>query len=223
MKEENFMAALAGVAERINRNEIDNLLEINWNRITDGFQECCLKKLLGLIDTKMARVLAVRSCLAFYEAYLVECRYDYYLTCWDGKCQFKDFCMVLLRSFENYESFCLTGGRRDCRTGGSGKGADERCRPLPKQLESPYARELLGRLQPAYCDSDGRWNGNGTVGFKSQVAHVLSGLVNIPASRKWKYFEEMWRMKGLAKAYVKLDGRPIAADIRRMFPEYNAL
>ena len=149
MKEENFMAALAGVAERINRNEIDNLLEIDWNRITDGFRECCLKMLLGLIDTRMARVLAVRSFLAFYEAYLVECRYDYYLTCWDGKCQFKDFCMVLLRSFENYESFCLTGGRRDCRTGGSGKGADERCRPLPEQLESPYARELLARLQPA--------------------------------------------------------------------------
>ena len=177
MKEENFMAALAGVAERINRNEIDNLLEIDWNRISDGFRECCLKMLLGLIDTKVARVLAVRSCLAFYEAYLVECRYDYYLTCWDGKCQFKDFCMVLLRSFENYESFCLTGGRRDCRTGGSGKGADERCRPLPEQLESPYARELLARLQPAYCDSDGRWNGKGTVGFMSQVAHVLSGLV----------------------------------------------
>lgn len=52
MKEENFMAALAGVAERINRNEIDNLLEIDWNRITDGFRECCLKMLLGLIDTK---------------------------------------------------------------------------------------------------------------------------------------------------------------------------
>ena len=66
----------AGVAERINRNEIDNLLEIDWNRITDGFRECCLKMLLGLIDTKVARVLAVRSCLAFYEAYLVECRYD---------------------------------------------------------------------------------------------------------------------------------------------------
>lgn len=217
------MAALAGVAERINRNEIDNLLEIDWNRITDGFRECCLKMLLGLIDTKVARVLAVRSCLAFYEAYLVECRYDYYLMCWDGKCQFKDFCMVLLRSFENYESFCLTGGRRDCRTGGSGKGADERCRPLPEQLESPYARELLARLQPAYCDSDGRWNGKCTVGFMSQVAHVLSGLVNIPASRKWKYFEEMWQMKGLAKAYVKLDGRPIAPEIRRMFPEYKAL
>lgn len=46
MKEENFMAALAGVAERINRNEIDNLLEMDWNRITDGFRECCLKMLL---------------------------------------------------------------------------------------------------------------------------------------------------------------------------------
>ena len=33
MKEENFMAALAGVAERINRNEIDNLLEIE---LVDG-------------------------------------------------------------------------------------------------------------------------------------------------------------------------------------------
>lgn len=218
MENKNIMAALEDVAERINNNEIDNLLLLNWKHITDDFQECRLKKLLGMIECKHVKMKAVRSCLACYEAYLVECHYDYYLENWECKCQFKDYCSVMLRSLENYDSFQLNGYRNMNSRGVLKNNTHE----LPEQLTSPFAKELLQRLSPDYCDKNGRWKDNVTVAFICQVAHVLSGLVNIPSYRKWVYFEHMWHVKGLAKAYVKLNGRPIDPVIRKLYPEYHA-
>lgn len=218
MKDEELLAAISDVAERINNGEIENLLEIDWEYLTGGFKESYLKKLLAEIKPKLAKLKTVRSCLAFYEAYLIEQKYDYYLKCWEHCCQFKDFCKALIRSLENYDSFILK--EINPRKNSSYSHGD--LKDLPEQLRTPFAKKLLARLYPEYCDRNGHWRENIKISFICQVAHVLSGLTNIPTSRKWVYFERMWHVKGLARAYVRLDGRPIDPVIRRLFPEYKA-
>lgn len=218
MDDEELLAAISDVAERINNGEIENLLEIDWKDLTGGFKESHLRKLLAKIKSKLAKLKTVRSCLAYYEAYLIEKNYEYYLKCWEHCCQFKDYCKALIRGLENYDSFIL----KEIHSKKEKIKASTQKENVPEQLRTPFAKRLLARLYPEYCDKDGQWRENVKVSFICQVAHVLSGLTNIPTSRKWVYFERLWNVKGLARAYVKLDGRPIDPVIRRLFPEYQA-
>ena len=121
------------------------------------------------------------------------------------------------RGLENYDSFIL----KEIHTKKENQSQHSKGE-CSEQLRTPFAKRLLARLYPEYCDKDGQWRENVKVSFICQVAHVLSGLTNIPTSRKWVYFERLWNVKGLARAYVKLEGRPIDPIIRRLFPEYQA-
>ena len=43
MEDEELLAAISDVAERINNGEIENLLEIDWKDLTGGFKESHLQ------------------------------------------------------------------------------------------------------------------------------------------------------------------------------------
>lgn len=202
---------LEGLAEAINTGAVDNLLDLDWNVITCGFDSCRLKELVLLVDCIESRVVVVRACLMGYRDYLVSRDYEFYLASWDGDCQFREYCELLIDSFGDHKRYCLSSiGTVQCAV------------DLPGEFCTPYAGELMGRLIPDYCDKEGHWrNGIGLV-FISQVAHVLSGLLNIAQKKKWVYFEKIWHVNGLGKAYHQREGRALDAEIRNLFPEYTA-
>ena len=94
---------------------------------------------------------------------------------------------------------------------------------LPGEFCTPFASELIGRLIPYYCDKNGFWKKEIGLSFICQVAHVLSGLLNIAQRRKWYYFEKIWHVRGLAKAFYQREGRAIDVEVRNLFPEYTEL
>ena len=54
-----------------------------------------------------------------------------------------------------------------------------------------------------------------------QCAHVIGGMLNIPDKRKWKPFEELWEVNGLAQSYNKRNGRVLDYEIMKLFPDYK--
>jgi len=204
-------ADLDVLARAIGGNEVDNLLDLDWSRITGGFESGRLMELVLKIEKVEHRVVAVRACLMRYRTHLVQNDYAYYLETWDGDCQFREFCELILDGCGEHELYCLSSiGTLQCAI------------DLPGEFCTPYANELIGRLIPEYCDKNGFWKQDIGLSFISQVAHVLSGLLNIAQKRKWTYFEKIWHVRGLAKAYCQREGRAIDAEVRKLYPEYLA-
>ncbi|MCQ2075113.1 MAG: DUF3987 domain-containing protein [Bacteroidaceae bacterium] len=140
----------------------------------------------------------VRACLARYRTYLISQDYEYYLENWDGNCQFREFCEVMMDSFGEHELYCLSSiGTLQCPL------------DLPGEFCTPFASELIGRLIPYYCDKNGFWKKEIVLSFICQVAHVLSGLLNIAQRRKWYYFEKIWHVDIMSpKLSTVLSGTP---------------
>ena len=91
---------------------------------------------------------------------------------------------------------------------------------IPKELDTPQGIIYLKRLT-AFCDEYYRWKDKTQKTKMCQVAHILGGLLNIPNNRKWKPFEDLWEVEGLANAYNKRNGRPLDKEIKDIFPEYE--
>ena len=206
------LETLEGVAAAIRENRVDNLLDVDWEKVTEGFQSGRLMELVMMIESVESRVVVVRACLARYRTYLISQDYEYYLENWDGNCQFREFCEVMMDSFGEHELYCLSSiGTLQCPL------------DLPGEFCTPFASELIGRLIPYYCDKNGFWKKEIGLSFICQVAHVLSGLLNIAQRRKWYYFEKIWHVRGLAKAFYQREGRAIDVEVRNLFPEYTEL
>lgn len=90
---------------------------------------------------------------------------------------------------------------------------------IPKELEGDGVK-YISRLS-AYCDSNYRWIDKQQKTLMCQAAHVIGGLINIQPRRKWKPFEELWEVTGLASYYYKRNCRILDKEIRDLFPEYK--
>ena len=90
---------------------------------------------------------------------------------------------------------------------------------IPKELEGDGIK-YISRLTE-YCDSNHRWIDVQQKTLMCQAAHIIGGLINIPPRRKWKPFEELWGVSGLATYYYKRNCRTLDKEIRDIFPEYK--
>ena len=205
---ETSCTSVSAIADDINSRRIDCLLDLDWENLTDSFQPAGLIRLTRRITDMEARAVAVRSCLAQYEIHLIESDYDFYIHSWNSRCQFRELCEQLISNIEHSEHY-----RVSCRRPGDVA--------VPEEFCTPYAQQLFSRLTPSYCDADRRWKKGIGVTFISQVAHVMGGLLGIPSRRKWVYFERVWNVSGLARAYCQREGRSLDVEVRRLFPEYE--
>ena len=90
---------------------------------------------------------------------------------------------------------------------------------IPKELEGDGIK-YISRLTE-YCDSNHRWIDVQQKTLMCQAAHIIGGLIKIPPRRKWKPFEELWGVSGLATYYYKRNCRTLDKEIRDIFPEYK--
>ena len=199
------------VANQINDKEVKCLWNLNWKKITNGYNAEALKTLVTNIKRTKDRIAAVKACRMHYRYHVMLNDFSYYQSSWGNSCQFKEFCDTLIWDLEESDSITI--------------GDDDRPLPMTEHLkagvilESEYAQKLLERLTPKFI-IDGKWREEVTKSIKSQIAHVLSVLLGIPKNRKWIYFEHMWDEPGLAKAFFARYSRPLDDDILELFPEY---
>ena len=212
MEERPALAAQLSSAEQINKHEVDVLWDLDWEEITAGFKAECLRKIVTLIRNVRDRIAAVRACLCHYRYYLIGLDHDYYVNCWDSGCPFKELCEQIIWDLEEICTYTIDTG--------SAAGGENEHDAVNAIFQTEQAQELMARLCPAYY-RNGHWVKEVKKVFICQVAHVLSGLLEIPDCRKWTYFEQYWKVTGLSKAFNARYGRPLDPEIRALFPEYK--
>ena len=201
-----------GVAELINEHKVDVLWDLDWEKITAGFKAECLRKLLVKITEVKDRIVAVKACLCHYRYYLIGLDHEQYVECWDGGCPFKDLCEQIIWDLEEICTFTISANG-DVRL-----VPEHEC--VNRIFRTEQAQKLLARLSPEYC-RNGRWVKEVKKAFICQVAHVLSGLLEIPDNKKWIYFEKYWGVTGLAQAWAGRNGKGLDAEIDMLYPEYK--
>lgn len=93
---------------------------------------------------------------------------------------------------------------------------------LHEMLSSEKAISLLCRLsEKGYCDKDFNWIDKSQKVIMCQFAYIIGGILGIPDRRRWKPFEDLWEVEGLAKAHYKRCGRPLDQNLHDLFPEYT--
>ena len=200
------------VVDRINKLEVKDLYFLDWEEITSGFKGGCLHEIVSMINDRYAQIAAVRSCLKCYKCHLIDTDYEFYQEHWDLNCPFQDYCLAMIWDLQDNDTFI--GAEYDR------SGALTENEMMRQILESGDARKLLGRLPLKYYRNS-RWDKSVTKAFISQVAHVLSGLLEIPDCKKWTYFEQYWSVTGLAKAFSARNGRDLDQPVKDLFPEYE--
>lgn len=202
------------VVQVINNGEVNELLLFDWEKITGGFNAERLQSIVFSIRFNDARIAALRACLTQYKYYLMRTDYALYQRSWETGNAFREFCEAMIRDFEEWDKFSIW---KECST--TARTDNETAMAI---LESDEAMRYMERLEPRYMK--GRcWNKNVSKAFICQVAHVLSGLLGVPDSRKWTFFEKYWKVTGLAKAFNGRYGRQLEKEIRDLFPEYKGI
>ena len=199
-------------AELINSHKVDVLWDLDWETITAGFKAECLRKIVVMITNVKDRIAAVKACLSHYKYYLIGLDHNYYVNCWDNGCAFKDLCEQIIGDLEEICTFTASSGNEAHQT--------DDPEAVNAIFQTEKAQLLLARLEPKYLMGR-KWQSDVSKVFICQVAHVLSGLLDIPDSRKWTYFEQYWNVAGLSKAFNARYGRPLDPEVKAIFPEYK--
>ena len=201
------------VIKQINNHEVKLLWDLDWKKISAGFNAESLRTIVTRINEVGNRIAAVRACLSHYRYYLVDKDYNYYTEHWDRDCAFKTLCEMIIWDLEDSQCFTVKGSNMELQANDHDA--------LAAVFGSEKAKKLLARLSPEFC-RNGRWGRDISKTFISQVAHVLSGLLEIPDNKKWVYFERLWNVAGLSKAFYGRMGKPLDDKVKMLYPEYSA-
>ena len=91
------------VIKQINNHEVKLLWDLDWKKISAGFNAESLRTIVTRINEVGNRIAAVRACLSHYRYYLVDKDYNYYTEHWDRDCAFKTLCEMIIWDW----AFCV--------------------------------------------------------------------------------------------------------------------
>lgn len=135
--------------EKINKHEVDELLQYDWEKITAGFKAECLQSIVLSICDDDARLAVVRVCLTQYKYYLLRTNYDLFQMTWETCNPFRVLCEAMLCDFEATDKFRIA---RECPTPASRENEVDM-----GVFESEQAKSLLKRVEAMFF-IDGKWN-----------------------------------------------------------------
>ena len=216
--EDNARYRLQVKAQIIN-GTITNLGQIDWQRITDRYENESLEAFIHLFDfenlnnkTKFLLAL-IDSCLDSFKPDIQnECPLD----CLDygvEEAAFYRYAQSLREKIEQSDRYNIAAILDTPKT----------TIPLPPQLDNDKARECLNRLVPQFCSEDLDWKDKSNKRNMAEVAFVLSGLLDLDKGGRicWNVFEHLWNVSNLRQAYDKMNGKAISKTIADLYSEYK--
>lgn len=217
-REDNARYRLQVKAQILN-GTLTNLNQIDWERITDRYENESLDAFIRLFDLeelpdKTSLLLAlIDSCLDAFKPYIQdECPLDC-LNYGAEEAAFYRYARSLREKIENSGRYDLSAILRN----------PEATIQLPPLLDSDKAREYLRRLVPQFCNEYLDWKDKTDKRHMAEVAYILSGLLGLDKDNRicWSVFERLWQVSNLRQAYDKMNGNPISKAIISLYPEYH--
>lgn len=216
--EDNARYRLQVKAQIIN-GTITNLGQIDWQRITDRYENESLEAFIHLFDfenlnnkTKLLLAL-IDNCLDSFKPYIQnECPLDC-LNYGVEEAAFYRYAQSLREKIEKSDRYNIAAIL----------DTPKPTIPLPPQLDNDKAREYLNRLVPQFCSEDLDWKDKSNKRNMAEVAFILSGLLDLDKGGRicWNVFERLWNVSNLRQAYDKMNGKAISKTIVDLYPEYN--
>ncbi len=207
------------VKAQILNGTITNLHQIDWERITDNYEDESLNAFIHLFDfadfdnkTKLLLTL-IDSCLDSFKPYIQkECPLDC-LNYGVEEAAFYKYAQSLREKIEYSDRYNITAIL----------GTQKTTLPLPPQLDNDKAKEYLSRLVPQFCSEDLDWKDKTNKRTMAEVAFVLSGLLDLDKGDRicWNVFERLWNVSNLRQAYDKMNGKAISKTIADLYSEYK--
>ncbi len=210
------------VKAQILNGTITNLNQVDWERITDRYEDESLNAFIRLfdpedIDGKTELQLAlIDNCLDSFKPYIQsECRLD----CEEygvEEAAFYRYAQSLRQKIENTGKYDLAAILKKPKP----------AILFPEELDNDKAREYLSRLIPQFCSEDFDWKNKTQKTKIAEVANILSNLLDLDIIREeihatnWKPFEQLWQVHNLAQYFSKKMAKPISDEITKLFPEY---
>ena len=207
------------VKARLISGTITNLGQIDWQRITDRYENDSLSAFIRLFDLeehpdKTALLLGlIDSCMDAFNPYIQdECPPDC-LNCDVEETAFYRYARSLREKIENSGKYDLSAILRNPKS----------TVQLPPQLDNDKAVEYLRRLVPQFCNEDLNWKNKTDKRHMAEVAYILSGLLGLDRGNRicWNVFERLWQVSNLRQAYDKMNGNPISKAVTSLYPEYH--
>ena len=207
------------VKAQILNGTITNLVQIDWQRITDSYENESLEAFIHLFDvenlnnkTKFLLAL-IDNCLDSFKPYIQN---ENPLDCLNygvEEAAFYRYAQCLREKIEHYDQYNVTAIL----------GTQKPTIPLSPQLDNDKAREYLNRLVPQFCGEDLDWKDKSNKRNMAEVAFVLSGLLDLDKGGRicWNVFERLWNVSNLRQAYDKMNGKAISKTIADLYSEYK--
>ncbi len=207
------------VKAQILNGTITNLGQINWQHITDCYENESLEVFIHLFDfenlnnkTKFLLAL-IDNCLDSFKLYIQnECPLDC-LNYGVEEAAFYRYAQSLREKIEKSDRYNIAAILDTPKT----------TIPLPPQLDNGKAREYLNRLVPQFCSEDLDWKDKSNKRNMAEVAFVLSGLLGLDKGGRicWNVFEHLWNVSNIRQAYDKMNGKAISKTIADLYSEYK--
>lgn len=207
------------VKAQILNDTITNFGQIDWQRITDCYENEFLEAFIHLFDfedlnnkTKLLLAL-IDSCLDSFKPYIQnKCPLDC-LNYGVEEAAFYRYAQSLREKIEKSDRYNIAAILDTTKT----------TIPLPPQLDNDKAREYLNRLVPQFCSEELDWKDKSNKRNMAEVAFVLSGLLDLDKGGRicWNVFERLWHVSNLRQAYDKMNGKAISKTIADLYSEYK--
>lgn len=207
------------VKAQILNGTMANLNLIDWERITDRYEDESLNAFIRLFDPEdldgkaELQLALIDNCLDSFKPYIrSECPLD----CEEygvEEAAFYRYAQSLRQKIENSGKYDLAAILKKPKP----------AIPFPSELDNDKAREYLGRLIPQFCSEDFDWKDKTDKQSLAGVAYILSGLLGLDKGKRicWNVFERLWNVSNLRQAYDKINGNPISKAITSLYPEYD--
>lgn len=207
------------VKAQILNGTMANLNLIDWERITDRYEDESLNAFIRLFDPEdldgktELQLALIDNCLDSFKPYIQsECPLD----CEEygvEEAAFYRYAQSLRQKIENSGKYDLAVILKKPKP----------AIPFPAELDNDKAREYLGRLIPQFCSEDFDWKNKTDKQSLAGVAFILSGLLGLDKGKRicWNVFERLWNVSNLRQAYDKINGNPISKAITSLYPEYD--
>ena len=210
------------VKAQILNGTMANLNLIDWERITDRYEDESLNAFIRLFDPEdldgktELQLALIDNCLDSFKPYIQsECPLD----CEEygvEEAAFYRYAQSLRQKIENSGKYDLAAILKKPKP----------VIPFPAELDNDKAREYLSRLIPQFCSENFDWKDKTQKTKIAEAANILSKLLDmdiiregIPATN-WKPFEQLWQVRNLAQYFSKKMAKPISDEIAKLFPEY---
>ena len=194
---------------QIENGIVTNLQQIDWERITNKFEEKLLEEFVRSFEKLNLQKAIIKICLTQFEQFVIKNCWQDYQEYGIEEFPFYKFAMKLqteIESADDYEISSILSANRTTPI------------VIPEELNNEQAKEYLQRLVGKYCHPNLSWINTEQKREMAEVAHILSGLLNL--KNKWSTFEKLWGVRNLAQSYSKKLGAPPSQEINSIYPEY---